>query len=122
MSQIKEIYKTETFIIGGNFNAHSGIWDARFNGSHDQATDNVIKFTDHNNFACINDENKPTHVRDRDRSNDGIVDILGYNSVDIVLISQDLFGIYSEWTQIVIIHSEIEMEITQWTIIVENCI
>ena len=98
LEQIKKIYKTETRIIGGDFNAHSGIWDARFDGSHDQVTENVIKFMDDQNLACINDNYKPTHVRTRDRSSDNIVDILRYNSVDIVLITQDLIRMYAGWT------------------------
>ena len=51
-----------------------------------------------NNFVCINDKNKPTHVRQRDRSCDGIIDILRYNSVDVTLISLDLISICDGWT------------------------
>ena len=98
VEEIKTKYKTETFMIGGDFNAHSGIWDARFGGNHNQVTENVIKFMNNNKLICANDNRKPTHVRNRDRSSDGIVDILGYNSVDIVLMTQDLIAIYNQWT------------------------
>ena len=98
ISVIKKQYKVESFIIGGDFNAHSGMWDARFNGDHSQNAENVIGFMEDNQLVCINDNTKPTHVRQRDRSSDGIVDILGYNSVDITFISQDLISISNGWT------------------------
>ena len=90
INEIKEKYHIKSFMVCGDFNA-------RFCGVHDQITENVIKCMDDNQFVCVNDINK-THVRQRDRSSDGIVDILGYNSVDIVWISQDLIPICNEWT------------------------
>ena len=97
INEIKLKYHGESFIICGDFNAHSGIWDARFDGAHDNVTENVIDFMNDNNLVCINDKDKPTHVRQRDRSSDGIVDILAYNSVDITFISQDLISMCNEW-------------------------
>ena len=55
MNEIRQKYLIESFIVCGDFNAYSGIWDARFNGRHDKNTENVIKFMDSNKFVCIND-------------------------------------------------------------------
>ena len=96
---IKKLYKDTKFndiIICGDFNIHSNIWDAYYEGRYDKKEENVLKLLNNNDFELCNKKEKPTHcIYNRDENNIPIIN--EYNTVDLTIATNTIAKKICNW-------------------------
>ena len=95
INYIKQKRKIDSIIINGDFNIKSQIWDQFHIGKNNPLEESIVKLCEELDLKLINNENFATRAATVNRNNKK--EILGYSTIDLTLISNNLSNDVKNW-------------------------